>query len=199
MKRRIEIKLRSIIIICMTVISLCLSGCREEDKSVTETEKRTEAVDKEKNPEEEKDQEEQELPNKNGNIKNSIEGYDISKLDKYMAEVEEKAFIIQKSLENDELSQTDMNMKSQELYELWDKALNYLWKELQNNLPEDQFEGLKEEQIRWISKKESEVKEAGQEFTGGSLHALVVNSEAARITKERVYILLSLLKDGRTS
>ena len=183
----------------MTVISLCLSGCREEDKSVTETEKRTEVVDKEKNPEEEKDQEEQELSNKNGNIENSIEGYDIAKLDKYMAEVEEKASIVQKSLENDELSQTDMNMKSQELYELWDKALNYLWEELQNNLPEDQFEGLKEEQIRWISKKEAEVKEAGQEFTGGSLHTLVVNSEAARITKERVYILLSLLKDGRTS
>ena len=183
----------------MIVTGLCLSGCREEDKSVSGSEKRTEAVNKEKNPKEEKNQEEQELPNKNGNIKNSIEGYDIAKLDKYMAEVEEKAAIIETVLENDELNQTDMNMKSQELYELWDKALNDLWKELQNNLSEDQFEELKKEQLSWILRKEAEVEEAGQEFTGGSLHALVVNSEGARITKERVYILLSLLKDGRTN
>ncbi|MBR4944994.1 MAG: DUF1311 domain-containing protein [Peptococcaceae bacterium] len=112
----------------------------------------------------------------------------------YMASVEEQSDAIKYSLENDVLNQSELNMKSQELYELWDGALNYLWGELKNQLPEDQFAELLKEQLTWIDQKEQAVTEAGKEVEGGSLYPLVVNSTAAEITEERVYELYELLK-----
>ena len=110
--------------------------------------------------------------------------------DDYILFVKEKSDIIKNSLEQDTLTQTDMNIKSQELYELWDDALNYLWGELKNSLLEEEFEKLQAEQRIWIEEKEKTIEEAGKEVKGGSIYSLVVNREAARITEERVYELL---------
>ena len=87
-----------------------------------------------------------------------------------------------------------MNLKSQELYELWDGALNYLWGELKDSLPEEDFSKLLDEQRIWIVEKEKSVEEAGKEVEGGSIYSMVVNMEAAKITEERVYELYELLK-----
>ena len=131
----------------------------------------------------------------NGNVEQSAEqDYDISKVQEYMTSVEEKSDILKTSLEQDELTQTDMNLKSQELYELWDGALNYIWGELEATLPEDVFADLREEQRDWIEEKENAVEEVGKDFENGSLYILVVNSEAADITEERTYELYELLK-----
>ncbi len=115
-------------------------------------------------------------------------------LDEYMSSVKEQSDSIKAYLENEAETQTDMNVKSQELYELWDGALNYLWGELKNNLSEEEFAKLLEEQRIWIEEKETAVKEAGKEFEGGSMYALVMNGEAARLTEERVYELCEILK-----
>lgn len=112
----------------------------------------------------------------------------------YMASIEEQSDSIKYSLENDVLTQLEMNEKSLELYELWDGALNYLWSELKNVLPEDEFEELRDKQRTWISEKEEAVEIAGKEFEGGSMYSMVANGEAARITEERVYELYELLK-----
>ena len=131
----------------------------------------------------------------NSNVEQTAEqGYDISKAEEYMTSVEEQSDILKTSLEQDELTQSDMNLKSQELYELWDEALNYVWGELETNLPEDAFADLQEEQRDWIEEKESAVEEVGKDFENGSLYTLVVNSEAADITEERTYELYELLK-----
>lgn len=114
--------------------------------------------------------------------------------DSYMASIEEQSDSIKYSLENDPLTQTEMNEKSQELYELWDGALNYLWGELKNTLSEEEFEELRDVQRTWISEKEKSVEEAGKEFEGGSLYPTIVNGEAADITEKRVYELYELLK-----
>ena len=45
--------------------------------------------------------------------------------------LEEQSDAIRYFLENEAMTQSDMNVKSQELYTLWDDALNYLWGELQ--------------------------------------------------------------------
>ncbi len=116
-----------------------------------------------------------------------------SSLKDYLAFVKEQSDSINASLENDPLTQADMNEKSQALYTLWDDALNNLWGELKSNLPEKEFEKLLNEQRTWITQKENAVKEAGKEFEGGSLYPLIVNGEAARITEERVYELYELL------
>lgn len=115
-------------------------------------------------------------------------------MDDYMASVIEQSDIIKSALENEVVTQTDMNIKSQELYELWDGALNHLWSELKNRLSEEDFSELLDKQRIWIEEKEKSVEEAGKEVEGGSMYSLVVNMEAAKITEERVYELYELLK-----
>ena len=49
------------------------------------------------------------------------------KIDEMLDDAKAKAAIINDSLENEELTQTEMNIKSQELYEVWDGVLNDLF------------------------------------------------------------------------
>lgn len=112
----------------------------------------------------------------------------------YIASIEEQSDSIKYALENEVVTQDEMNGKSQELYELWDGALNYLWGELKNVLSEEEFEELRDEQRLWIAQKEEAVETAGKEFEGGSLYPTIVNTEAAGITEKRVYELYELLK-----
>ena len=115
-------------------------------------------------------------------------------LDTYITSIKEQSDIIKASLENDDLTQMEMNTKSQELYELWDDALNYLWGEVKASLSEDEFSKLLNEQRTWITEKEKSVEEAGKEVEGGSMYPLVVNMKVAQITEERVYELYEILK-----
>lgn len=114
--------------------------------------------------------------------------------DDYIADIEARSDAMKKSLAEDDLTQFELNMKSKELYDLWDGALNYLWGELKTTLPEDEFAVLTQEQLQWIEAKEQAVTEAGKLYEGGSIYALIVNSEAAAITEARVYVLYGLLK-----
>lgn len=114
-------------------------------------------------------------------------------LDDYMASLKAQSDAIKAALEQAQ-SQSEMNQKAQELYVLWDDALNDLWGKLRDSLPEDEFDKLLDEQIQWIEDKENAVEEAGREYENGSLYPLVTNSEAADITEQRVYELYELLK-----
>lgn len=126
---------------------------------------------------------------------NGFSSYDVNEeLNKYMTFIKEQSDMIRDQLEHDAWTQTDMNMKSKELYELWDDALNYLWGEVKRNITEEEFEKLLDEQRSWIQEKEKAIEEAGKEFEGGSIYPLVVNEEAAKITEERVYELYEILK-----
>lgn len=115
-------------------------------------------------------------------------------LDDYMASLKAQSDSIKASLEQDELNQAEMNQKSQELYVLWDDALNDLWAKLQDHLPEDEFDELLDEQIQWIEDKESAVEDAGKDFEGGSIYPLITNAKAAELTEARVYEFYQLLK-----
>jgi uncharacterized protein YecT (DUF1311 family) len=117
----------------------------------------------------------------------------VSGIDDYISSVEERSDAIKDCLENEVLTQSEMNEKSKELYDLWDGALNYLWAELKKGLPEEDFNILLDEQRMWIADKEAAVEAAGSEVEGGSMYPLVVNSVAAQITEERVYELMEWL------
>ncbi len=119
-----------------------------------------------------------------------------SELDIYMAALKESSDAIQLSLETEAFTQAEMNIKSQQLYELWDDALNYLWGELKAALPEEEFSRLLDEQLIWINDKEKAVQESGKEFEGGSMYVLITSGEAARITEERVYEFYDILKQA---
>ncbi len=115
-------------------------------------------------------------------------------LSAYMTAVTEQADAITASLEQDLLTQTDMNIKAQELSALWDRALYDLWTEVQRVTPKGELDRLNAEQTAWMTEKETAVHEAGKEFEGGSLYPLIVSSEAARLTRARAEALYELLK-----
>ena len=114
-------------------------------------------------------------------------------LDDYLASVKGQSDEIKGSLEKDALTQTDMNLKAKELSDLWDAALNHLLDEAKKVLDKAELEQLLTEQNTWMAAKEKAVEAAGKEVEGGSLYALVVNSEAAKLTEERVYELRTKL------
>ena len=112
-----------------------------------------------------------------------------SDVEDYIISTELQSTSIKNFLEHEALTQNDMNLKSYELHELWKDTLNYLCDELKNKLPESEFEKLQEEQNNWIVEKEVALQNAGKEVEGGSIYALVINSESTKIIEERVYEL----------
>jgi len=114
--------------------------------------------------------------------------------DEYMTFVKEKSDAIKAMLENDPLTQNNMNMKSEELRELWDAALTTVLDEAAKVLPEDEMAKLTEAQNAWTEATAKAIEAAGKEVEGGSMYALGVNMEAANITEARVYEIYEMLK-----
>lgn len=124
-----------------------------------------------------------------------VQGADFfGSLDEYLNTVKEQSDLIGASLENDPLTQTEMNLKSEELSKLWDEALNRVLEELEKSLPEEEFAHLQQEQSIWKTNRETLSTEAGKGFEGGSIYPLIVNLKAAELTEERVYELYALQK-----
>ena len=118
---------------------------------------------------------------------NGFSSYDASAhVEEDIAALAEWAKTLKDLLENEELTQAEMNETSAELYATWDSALNILWNELKEEFPDDEFLKLLDEQREWIKAKEEAVAKAGAEYEGGSMYSLVVNMEAADITEKRV-------------
>jgi uncharacterized protein YecT (DUF1311 family) len=118
---------------------------------------------------------------------NGFSSYDTgAHVEEDIALLEEWAKTLKDLLENEDLTQAEMNEASSELYATWDSALNILWNELKEELPDDEFSKLLDEQREWIKAKEDAVVKAGAEYEGGSMYSLVVNMEAADITEKRV-------------
>ena len=105
-----------------------------------------------------------------------------------------RADVLEEKLESGYLSQIEMNQTSYKIYTIWDDQLNYIWKLMKENLPEDQMKDILTKQRAWIKEKEQKVKEAGAECEGGSLQPLLENTEAAELTRERAYELLDYFK-----
>ena len=115
-------------------------------------------------------------------------------MEEYLTSVKEQADAIKASLEQDDLTQTNMNLLSEELRALWDEALNHLLDEAAKTLSEAEMEKLTAKQSAWEADMEAAVEAAGKEYEGGSMYALVVNTEAAKLIEARVDELYELLK-----
>jgi len=112
----------------------------------------------------------------------------------YLTSVEAQSNSLKTSLEKDELTQTEMNQKSGELRDLWDAAMNRMLDEAKKVLPAAKMEKLTAEQNVWLETRDEAVKAAGKEVEGGSMYALVVNMEGAKLTEARVYEIYEMLK-----
>lgn len=122
-------------------------------------------------------------------------GYDIVvNVKETFQRTKEYTAILEQSINNDPLSQTELNEKSQYMYEEWDYVLNELWRVLKRTLDVDRMSELTEEQRAWIAEKEQAVADAGAEFEGGSMQTMAENLRAAELTKERVNELMEYLE-----
>ena len=119
---------------------------------------------------------------------------DKAELANYLASVENQSNVLKASLENDPLPQVDMNMKSEELRQLWDAALTMMLDEAKSALSEAEWTALTEAQNAWTAATETAVAAAGKDWEGGSMYPLVVNMEAAKLTEARVHELYERLK-----
>lgn len=90
--------------------------------------------------------------------------------------------------------QAQMNISSGEIYKEWDNLLNDVYQYLKKTLPADEFKALKNDEIRWIKKKEAAIAEAEAEYYGGSMRPLMMNGVGIEYTKERCAYLISLIR-----
>ena len=119
---------------------------------------------------------------------------DKADLANYMATVETQSNALKASLEKDELTQNEMNQKSGELRNLWDAALNRVLEGAKKVLSAEEMKKLTAEQSVWQESSTQAAEAAGKEVEGGSMHTLVVNMEAAKLTEARVYEIYEMLK-----
>ena len=115
-----------------------------------------------------------------------------------LEKAEEQEADLEKELYEDaSLTQADMNDISYEIYMVWDELLNQVWIIINQSLDEEIKSELLEEQRAWITEKEAEVKQVGEEV-GGSIAVLLCNQRAAELTRIRVYELTSYLGYNKT-
>ena len=114
------------------------------------------------------------------------EGGDISQR---VNAAKEKSSVLETELEDENLSQQELNQKSYELYMVWDDVLNEIWADLGDTLDAETMDALTQEELAWIRDKEADVQAQGSEFEGGSLQPYIENMTAYRWTRDRVYEL----------
>lgn len=119
--------------------------------------------------------------------------YDIvDNLKDTIAFTEEWAAFLENSIEKDPLTQAEYNEKTQELYELWDAALNNVWQVLKQTQDAEAMSSLTVEEREWIALKEQAAADAGADHEGSTMQPMIINSKAAEMTRARVYELMKL-------
>lgn len=89
-------------------------------------------------------------------------------------------------------STASMIEAANEEYARWDKALNEIYNELQQQLSDSEMAELKEKQLDWITYRDETAKEASLTFEGGTMEPLEYASVQGSVTKDRSYELVNL-------
>ena len=119
---------------------------------------------------------------------------EVQMLETTIAAAAEEAASLEEMLENEPLTQAEMNETAGAIYTIWDDLLNDIWGMLQETLDDETMAQLKAEQLDWIAQKVAAVEAAGAEVEGGTMYPLVTNLKAAELTEEQVYVLAEYLK-----
>ncbi|MCI8326647.1 MAG: DUF1311 domain-containing protein [Lachnospiraceae bacterium] len=118
----------------------------------------------------------------------------VEALTKSMSLWKESAAGLEAEIQEGSLSQMEYNEKTEELYRIWDCALNEVWNVLKRIMTPEEMEALTKEEREWITMKERISADAGAEFEGGSMQQMAINNKAAELTKERAYELYKLVE-----
>lgn len=78
---------------------------------------------------------------------------------------------------------------SNQVYQMWDDELNYVYQEYKKTLTEEEFQVLKQEELGWIDARDAAAEQTAQEWSGGSGAAYAVRGTEIEYTKQRVYEL----------
>ncbi len=101
----------------------------------------------------------------------------------------------QREIENlivsDSPDQMTLNQYAFEEYQMWDSLLNGIWGYMSENLDEAQMDEIRQDQKAWIKDKEASMKSEGANFEGGSMQPMLEYGTGARLTKERVELLIN--------
>jgi uncharacterized protein YecT (DUF1311 family) len=89
-------------------------------------------------------------------------------------------------------TQTEMNQAQAELFKKWDTMLNEIYGVLEEQLPTDEMEQLREKQREWIEKRDAAAEAVAKKYEGGTLEALEYGAVKTRLTKERCYQLVEM-------
>lgn len=76
-------------------------------------------------------------------------------------------------------------------YTSWDDLLNEVYGVLQEQLPEEEMDKLRAEQIEWLTIRDSKAEESAKKFEGGTMEPLAHTTSLGESTKERCYELIS--------
>lgn len=95
----------------------------------------------------------------------------------------------------DQLKETDsstyaLKKVANDKWEIWDELLNEIYGVLQEQLPQDEMDRLREEQREWIKYRDETALEASQKFKGGTQEHLEYVMVLAQLTEERCYELV---------
>lgn len=84
------------------------------------------------------------------------------------------------------MSQSEMNECSSSKFDIADKELNDIYKELMSKLNDTEKNNLKKEQRKWIKYRNSEAAKDAAEFSGGSMASMMYSDSLKYSTKKRV-------------
>ena len=186
MKRNSMLK----IMLLVTVAMVCFSGCGSKGKEETAAKETTIVVATEETIKETESETETESVETVAQTTESTFDQVVFDVQAKLQAAEKQASELEIKLSEDtSLTQTDLNMLSNELYMVWDDLLNEMWSVLNDALDEQTMDKLLEEQLEWIDYKEAISKKAGEEFSGGSMASMASSQRAAELTRERVYAL----------
>lgn len=171
-------KKKIIVFILAGTVGLSLCACGNKELESFDSAAEAELI--EKSEETEKEEEEQ------------TQDFSVDDLEEMLLSTEDESDSLEDSITNDLLSQMEYNEKTEQLYKLWDSALNKVWEALEQTQDAETMSSLIVEERQWIALKEQEVAEAGAEYEGGSIQPMIMNQKAAEMTKARVYELMEL-------
>lgn len=73
----------------------------------------------------------------------------------------------------------------------WDDMLNEIYDVLIEQLPKDEMDAIREEQIEWISIRDAKANESGKKYEGGTMQPVAYSDSLGESTKERCYELVN--------
>ena len=75
-------------------------------------------------------------------------------------------------------------------YDIWDGLLNEIYAVLEEQLPAEEMDQLREEQREWIAHRDASTKEASLKYEGGTMEQLEYVAVANKLTEERCFELV---------